>query len=247
MADDDAGRMSLTEMGIWGKRVRVELGGRREEVWLQTIGDRTEALERGYEAMQRKLLEFRPGGERHEALKAALMLAPTEDLVRLAMAAERHDLEGRVRRELRDPVRPRRDEPAGETEQQFARRAAEHRAKCEEIESARGRRLAELEQQRREELERLPRADLVERALPRRVDIECSNAFARASDDWVLLRAVRRLEDHGEQYFADIAEVQGLHLAVKEQLRRAYRGLEPPEGGEFPKGSAPGPSSGSTI
>jgi hypothetical protein len=76
------------------------------------------------------------------------------------------------------------------------------------------------------------------------VDIECWNAFARTCDDWVLLRAVRRADDHDAAYFNDIAQVQALHPAVKEQLRRAYRELEQAEGDDLPKPSAAGPTSG---
>lgn len=97
---------------------------------------------------------------------------------------------------------------------------------------------------RREELKAMPREELVELARPRRIDIECWNEFARTCDDWVLLRAVRRVEDHDESYFKDISEVRGLHPSVKERLRRSYRELEPEEGDELPKSSARSPSSG---
>jgi hypothetical protein len=55
---------------------------------------------------------------------------------------------------------------------------------------------------------------------------------------------VRRADDHEQPYFEDIAEVQALHPGVKEQLRRAYRELEPGEGDDLPKPSAAGPTSG---
>ena len=93
----------------------------------------------------------------------------------------------------------------------------------------------------------MPREELVELARPRRINIECWNAFARTCDDWVVLRAVRRAEDHGQPYFDDIAEVQALHPAVKDQLRRAYRELEPAAGEALPKSSAACPSSDSTT
>jgi hypothetical protein len=222
-------------MGVWGKLVRIEFGERYEEVWLQTIGDRTEALERGHEAMQRKLLEFRPGSERAEALKQALMLAPPEDVAELAVAAERSEIEGRIRRDLPEPVRPRQDRPAGESDEAFARRRAEHELRCREINLQRTAKLEEMLEARRRELMALPREELAEKAFPRRVDIECWNAFARTCDDWVLLRAVRRADNHEAAYFDDIAEVQALHPAVKEQVRTAYRELEPAEGDDLPK------------
>jgi hypothetical protein len=236
MGEGECMRVELTEMGVWGKPVRVELAGRYEEVWLQTIGDRTEALERGHEAMQQKLLEFRPGSERAAALREALMLAPVGDVVELALAAERSRLEGEVNRERPEPVRPRRDRAAGESEAAFAARAAEHEHRCQEVELTRRARLEERLEERRRELRAMAREELAELARPRRIDIECWNEFARTCDDWVLLRAVRRVENHEEAYFADIAEVRGLHVVVKEQLRRAYRELEPEEGDELPKG-----------
>ncbi len=237
-------QMDLRQMGVWGRPVRVELDDRYEEVWLQTIGDRTEALERGHEAMQRKLLEFRQESERAEALKHALMLSPPADVVELALASERSEIEARVRRELPDPVRPRQDRAAGETDEAFARRVTEHEMRCAGIALGRRRSIAEQLDVRRQELMALPREELADKAFPRRVDIECWNAFARTCDDWVLVRAVRRASDHEQPYFGDIAEVQALHPAVKEQLRRAYRELEPAEGDELPKSSAAGPTSG---
>jgi hypothetical protein len=235
MDNTDVKQMDLRAMGVWGKQTRVEFGDRYEEVWLQTMGDRTEALERGHEAMQRKLLEFRPGSERAEALKQALMLAPPEDVGGLALAAERSEIEARLRRESPDPVRPRQDRAAGESDEAFARRRAEHDLRCREIGLERTAKLEEMLGARRRELMGLPREELAEKAFPRRVDVECWNAFARSCDDWVLLRAVRRADDHETAYFEDIAEVQALHPAVKEQLRSAYRELEPAEGNDLPK------------
>ncbi len=231
-------RVNLSELGVWGKPVRVEVGGRYEEVWLQTVGDRTEALERGQEAMQRKLLEFKPGTERDRALREALSLLPPEDLAALALEAERGRLAARVRRELPDPVRPRRDLEAGESREQFAARLAEHGEQCARAERARAERLEELTEARRRELLALPKPELVEAARPRRIDVECWNAFARTCDDWILLRAVRRSDDHARPYFESVDQVRALHPAVKEQLRAAYRELDPPERESLPKSSA---------
>ena len=244
MSETDAKQMDLRVMGVWGAAVRVEFADGYEGVWLQTIGDRTEALEHGHEAMQRKLLEFRPGSERAEALKQALALAAPDDVVELALAAERSEVGAGVRREVADPVRPRQDRAAGEGDEAFARRRAEHELRCQEVGLQREARLAEVLGARRQELMRLPREELAEKAFPRRVDIECWNAFARTCDDWVLLRAVRRADAHDAPYFNDIAEIQALHPAVKEQLRRAYREIEPAEADDFPKLSAAGATSG---
>ncbi len=245
MGECERKQVELTQMGIWGKQVRVELGDGYEEVWIQTIGDRTEALERGHEAMQRTLLAFRPGSERAEGLKEGLMLAPLADVVELAVASERSELESRLRREIPEPVRPRQDRSAGEGDEDFARRLAEHEQRCQEIAGERCTKLEQMVAARREELKALPREELAELARPRRVDVECWNEFARVCDDWVLLRGVRRAGDHSQQYFTDISEVRGLHPAVKEQLRRAYRELEPEEGDEYPKSSVRSPSSDS--
>jgi hypothetical protein len=231
-----AERVDLTQLGIWGQPVRVELGGRYEDVWVQTLGDRTEAIERGHEAIQRKLLEFRPGCERLEALTEALMLAPVTDLVELALEGERPQMEARLRREMPDPVTPRQDVAAGEREEQFAQRVEEHRRRCQSLAEGRAAKLQEALETRRAELLAVERAELVELARPRRIDAECWNAFARACDDWVLLRAVRRVEDQERQYFDSVEVVQSLHPAVKEQLRRAYRALEPAEVHSLPKG-----------
>lgn len=228
-------RVELSALGVWGRRVRVELGSAYEEVWVQTLGDRTEALARGHEAMQEKLLEFRPGSARLEALTQALSLAPTEDLVELVVEGERPRVEARLRRELADPVAPRQDQTAGETGGAFAERATAHRRECEQRARERAERLTELLAARRKELAVLPREQLVELARPRRVDVECWNAFVRACDDWVLLRAVRRAEDPTRPYFSSLAEVQALHPEVKEQLRVAYRQLEAEHGPELPK------------
>ena len=235
MGESECTRVDLTEMGVWGKQVRVALGDRYEEVWLQTIGDRTEALERGHEAMQKKLLEFRAGSERAEALAEALKLAPVEDVVALALAAERSRMEARVRREIPDPVRPRQDRAAGESDEDFARRMAAHDEGCKEGAEKRRARVAEMAAARRDELKAMPREELAEVARPRRVDVECWNEFARVCDEWVLLRGVRRADDHERQYFEDISAVRMLHPTVKEQLRRAYRELEPGGGDELPK------------
>jgi len=236
MGGSSTERIDLSQMGIWGKLVRVEFGGRHEEVWLQTLGDRTEAMERGHEAMQRKLLEFRPGSERAEALMEALMLAPASEVAELALAAERAPMEARLRREISDPVRPRQDRAAGEKDEDFARRMEEHRARCQELSEARTERLAEVVEARRAELLAMDRKELAELARPRRVDIECWNAFARTCDDWVLLRALRRADDQARPYFESIEQVQALHPAVKEQLRRPYRELESSQGESLPKG-----------
>jgi hypothetical protein len=231
----DSERVDLSQLGIWGTALRVELGRRHEEVWVQTLGDRTEALERGHEAMQQKLLEFRPGGERLEALTQALMIAPAADLVELVLEGERSQMAARLARELPDPVRPRQDRAAVETNEDFVRRVQEHQQRCRELAEERARRLTEVIEARRAELAAMEQKELVELARPRRVDVECWNAFARACDDWVLLRAVRRSEDHDQSYFDSVAQVQALHPAVKEQLRQAYRELEPPQGEALPK------------
>ncbi len=228
-------RVDLSQLGLWGRQVKIEFGGHYEEVWLQTIGDRTEALERGHEAMQQKLLEYRPESLRYEALTEALKLSPLEDLVELALAAERSRLEARIKKEIAEPVRPRLDRAAGETATALALRMSEHEQQCHAVAEARTARLEESLQTRRRELSALTREDLVELARPRRIDLECWNAFARTCDDWVLLRAVRRLEDHAQPYFTDLSQVQALHPAVKEQLRRAYLELEPKEADELPK------------
>jgi hypothetical protein len=247
MDESRAEQVDLRQMGVWGGPVRVQLADRYEEVWIQTVGDRTEALERGHDAMQQKLLEFRPGGERAAAITEALKLAPPSDVVDLVLGAERPKIEAGVHRELPDPVTPRQDRAARETDEAFARRKAGHEQRCQELSCERLKRFAQLLEEREAELRALPPDELVELARPRRIDIECWNAFARTCDDWVLLRAVRRAEDHDRPYFNDIAEVQALHPAVKDQLRRAYRALEPTEADALPKSSAASPSSASTT
>jgi len=225
----------LRAMGTWGKAVRVELAQGFEEVWVQTVADRTEALERGQEAVQGTLLAYREGGERREALREALLLTATEELVSLALEAERAGMEARLGREQPDPVAPRQDRAAGEREQEFARRVAAYEQEREQVTMARRAALTRQREERRNQLRALPREQLASLAEPRRIDVECWNAFAQACDDWVLLRAVRRAEAREEPYFASLAEMRALHPQVKEQLRRAYRELEPPEGEAFPK------------
>lgn len=243
MAEAELRHLHLSEMGIWGKAVRIRFGGGYEDVWLQTIGDRSEAIERGQEAMQRKLLEFRPGGERVAALMEGLKLAPPADLVGLVLEGERPRMQAQVYREMRDPIAPRRDRVAGEGRAAYEARATEHRRRREEVVEARQEQLAARVKARREALLALPREELAELALPRRIDVECWNAFAWSCDDWVLFRAVRRADDHAEQYFSEIAEVQGLRPEVKGQLRESYRELEAGQGDELPKCSAATPSS----
>jgi hypothetical protein len=235
MVECDLTRMDLRAMGLWGRPARVEFANGYEEVWVQSIANRTEALERGHEAMQRKLLEYRDSGERREALRAALLLAPTEELVAMALDAEGAGMEARLRREWPDPVAPRQDQAVGESDRDYAQRVAAHEAECGRLDLERRAALEERREARRRELRALPKEQLAVLAEPRRIDIECWNAFALACDDWVLLRAVRRAEDHEEQYFHCIAEVRSLHPQVKEQLRHAYRDLEPAEGDTFPK------------
>jgi hypothetical protein len=236
MMSQERERVDLTQLGIWGRVVRVEVGGGYEEVWVQTLGDRTEAIERGHEAMQRKLLEFRPETERGEALSEALLLSPAADLAELALDAERPQMEARLRRELPDPVAPQQDHGARESDEDFARRVKAHELDCQSRAEARAGKLQEALEARRAELLVMDRGELAALARPRRIDAECWQAFARTCDDWVLLRAVRRVEDHDRQYFDRIEAVQGLHPEVKDQLRRAYRALEPAEVGSLPKG-----------
>lgn len=240
----ETARVNLSELGVWGKGVRVEVAGRYEEVWVQTVGDRTEAMERGHEAMQRKLLEFKPGSERDQALREALALLPDEDLTELVVEGERARMAARAGRELPDPVQPRQDKQAGESGQQFIARLTGYRDACAERERERRARLEEMMSARRGELLAMAKGKLVELARPRRVDIECWNAFARACDNWILLRAVRRAEDQGKQYFDDVTRLQALHPAVKEQLRAAYREVDPPEREALPKSSASTSASG---
>lgn len=227
MLESDLMRMDLRALGRWGQPVRVALADGYEEVWLQTLADRSEALERGHEAMQRKLLEYREGGERREALRAALLLAPAEELIEMALDAERLGLGARLRRERPDPVAPRQDRAAGESDADFAKRTGAYEAECVRRDQERRAAAQERRAERRRELGDLPKPQLAALAEPRRIDMECWNAFALACDDWVLLRAVRRAENHEEPYFAGVAEVRALHPEVREQLRRAYRALEP--------------------
>ena len=227
-------RLDLTEMGIWRKRVNIRFGGAVEEVVMQTLGDKTEAIEHGHRAMRAKLLEYRQGSEAWQALGEALLLLKPTELAGFVAEGERGTLAEQLKRELPDPVIPRRDIGAGETEEAFARRQAEHLRRCEE---QRENRAAELERRlarRREELASRPQAELVELAQPRRVDLECWQAFQRACDDWILLRATRRAEAPEQPYFRDIEQVRNLHPRVKEQLRQAYRALDRGEEEDLP-------------
>jgi hypothetical protein len=135
-----------------------------------------------------------------------------------------------------DPVSPRQDVAAGEGESEFTRRVGEHRVQRQSLAEGRAAKLQELLEARRAELSAMDPTGLAQLARPRRIDAECWNAFALACDDWVLLRAVRRAEDHERQYFDGIEVVHSLHPAVKEQLRRAYRALEPADAHSLPKG-----------
>ncbi len=247
MDESRAEQVDLRQIAVWGGPVRVQLADRYEDVWIQTVADRTEALERGHEAMQRKLLEFRAGGERAAAITEALKLAPKSDVVQLVLDAERSGIEAEVRRELRDPVEPVQDRAARETDEEFARRKAAHEQRCQELSCERMERVDQRLDERKAELDVMPRDKLADLARPCRIDIECWNAFTRTCDDWVLLRAVRRADDHDQPYFADISEVRALHPIVKEQLRSAYRALDPTEADELPKSSAAAPTSASTT
>ena len=244
-------RLDLRALGTWLRKIRVELGDGYEEVLLCTLGDRSEVIERGHEAMQAKLLEYRAEGERRAALQEALLLSPSSDLAEMAAEAERAELLRRLEREQPDPVAPKRDLAAGESEEAFAGRLSRHETQCRALVAAREQLLKESLQRRRAELAALTKADLVELALPRRLDLECWQAFCNACDDWTLFRAVRRADDSSRPYFDDIEEARRLHPAVKEQLKQAYLDLDAgaqagrssPEEGELPKCSSSSPSS----
>jgi hypothetical protein len=245
-------RLDLRALGTWSKQVRVEVGDGFEEVLLCTLGDRSEVIERGQEAMQQKLLEYRDGSERREALRQALLLLPAPDVADMAAEGERAAILHRLERERPDPVLPRRDLAAGESQEAFARRLASHEDQCRALSAAREQLLQQTLDGRRAELAELPKAELAELALPRRIDLECWQAFCNASDDWTLLRAVRRPDDSARPYFDDIDEVRRLHPAVKEQLKRAYLELDagaqtgpasPPEA-DLPNSSSSSPGSG---
>jgi hypothetical protein len=227
--------MSLMELGVWSKRVRVELGGGYEEVVVQTIGDRTEALEYGHEAMQRKLLEFRAEGERFAALTEALRLSPTEDLAAFVVEGEQAALLDKLLREMPNGVAPRRDTAAGETEAALAARRRAWEAAREQLVKKREEELQVRSECRRRELCTMPKDELIELARARRIDVECWNAFHQASDDWVLYEATRKAEAPLQLYFASVEEVRRLHPEVKGQLTAGYRELEEQEA-ELPKG-----------
>jgi len=228
-------RLSLTQMGIWSKRVRIQFGEAYEEVVVQTIGDRTAALEYGHEAMQRKLLEFRADGERFAALTEALRLSPTENLAAFVVEGERPAMLERLAREMPEAVEPRRDLAAGESEENFAHRYEEWERNCRKLRLQRQQELMRRIQQRQEELCALPKEQLIELARARRIDIECWNAFQQACDDWVLFEATRCAEEPCRPYFSDVQEVRKLHPEVKAQLAAAYRELDSAEA-ELPKG-----------
>ena len=219
-------RLDLRALGAWSKKVRIELADGYDEVLLCTLGDRSEVIERGHEAMQQKLLEYRAGGERRAALREAMLLSPASDLAEMAADGERAELLRRLERQQPEPVAPRRDLAAAETEQAFAQRLADHEARCQALAEARARSLEEAVEKRRAELVLLPKEELVELALPRRLDLECWQIFCRACDDWALFRAVRQADDSSLPYFDKIQEVRGLHPSVKEQLKRAYLELD---------------------
>lgn len=221
-------RMSLAQMGLWRKAVRVQFGAAYEDVMVQTIGDRTTALEYGHEAMQRKLLEYRVEGERFAALSEALRFTPTEELAAFVADGEKPDLLERLARERPDPIEPRRDLAAGETAADFA---ARHQAWLEECAQSQLRREEEVERRLRQRIAELcarPKEELIAPARARRIDIECWNAFHQASDDWVLFEATRRAEDPAQLYFTGVEEVRRLHPEVRAQLAAAYRELETP-------------------
>ncbi|NIM07234.1 MAG: hypothetical protein GTO55_11315 [Armatimonadetes bacterium] len=227
-AHDGQVRLSLMEMGVWSKPVQIQFGEAYEEVLIQTIGDRTGALEYGHEAMQRKLLEYRADGDRFAALTEALRLTPTEDITTFVVEGEKPALAERLEREIPDPVEPRRDLAAGESEDGFAARHQEWKSQCRQLEARREQELQERVRRRLEELCALPEDELVGLARARRIDIECWNAFHQASDDWVLFEATRRAEEPSRPYFSTVEEVGRLHPEVKAQLAAAYRDLETP-------------------
>jgi hypothetical protein len=215
-------------MGVWSKPVRVRFGPAYEEVVVQTIGDRTAALEYGHEAMQKRLLEFRAEGERFAALTEALRLMPIEDAAAFVVEGEKEMMAERLMKERPDGVEPRRDYAAGETEEAFAARCQEWEKECEGRRIQREEELKERIRRRMDDLCALPKDEVICLARARRIDIECWNAFHQASDDWVLFEATRPAEDSSRLYFSDVEEVRGLHPEVKAQLAAAYRELERP-------------------
>jgi len=228
-------RLSLAQMGMWRRPVRVRLGNAYEDVVLQTIGDRTAALEYGHEAMQRKLLEYRADGERFAALTEALRLTATEDVAAFVAEGEKAAMMERLMREMAEPVEPRRDLAAGESEEDFAARRQEWQRDCQQLRLRREEELKRRLRGRIEGLCALPKDELIGLARARRIDIECWNAFHQASDDWVLFEATRRAEEPSQLYFSAVEEVRRLHPEVKAQLAKAYREVEAAEA-DFPKG-----------
>jgi hypothetical protein len=221
-------RRSLMEMGVWAKRVRIRLGSTYEDVVVQTIGDRTAALEHGHEAMQRMLLEFRADGERFAALTEALRLSPVEDVAAFVAEGEAGALAERLAREMPDPVEPRQDVTAGENTSDFAERHRQWESQCQELQGRRQEQLQQRLRQRVGELCSAPKEHVIELARARRIDVECWNAFQQACDDWVLYEGTRLADDPARLYFSSVDEVQRLHPEVRAQLAAAYRELEMP-------------------
>lgn len=221
-------RLSLVQMGVWAKRVRIRLGAAYEDVVVQTIGDRTAALEHGHEAMQRMLLEFRADGERFAALTEALRLSPVEDIAGFVVEGEAGPMAERLARELPDPVEPRQDIAAGESDADFTARHQQWEATCRELTERRQERLQQRLRQRIGELCSGLREQLVELARARRIDVECWNAFQQACDDWVLYEGTRLAEDPARLYFSSVDDIRRLHPEVKAQLAAAYCDLETP-------------------
>lgn len=228
MSKNGTTRLSLIQMGVWAKRVRVQFGTMYEDVVVQTIGDRTAALEYGHEAMQKMLLEFRADGERYAALTEALRLSPVEDVAVFVAEGETNALAERLLRELPNPVEPRQDLAAGESATDFSERHQQWKAQCRDLQARRQEQLQQRLRQRVGELSNAPREQLIELARARRIDVECWNAFQQACDDGVLFEGTRLVDDPARLYFATVEEVRRLHPDVRAQLATAYRELETP-------------------
>jgi hypothetical protein len=232
-----------------GEEIPLEGG---ERVHVRPVPDRFEILQRAIEARDRaagslRLDEQRLAGRR--ALIEANVKQDREAAVEQTLAVRARKIlpDGSIAerfawqadRQLPDPPAPQGpDAQAGESEDQFDRRKAEHDAQCERLASERSALADGLREEERQRLAQLPESEMVELLLAEEVRAAGAEAFAQEYEVWTVYRAA--MKPGGEEpYFAGADEVRALPARIRGRIFEKHEELCAAEEGDV---AAPFPS-----
>lgn len=216
----------------WGEWEReIEVAGRKLK--LKVLGDRISLFRRLAEMRDIEAGRIENDFDRKAGLKLRLGAMPRDELLQMAVEAERHYWQGwqeidRAEEEAKrvhpdPPITPGPDD--GESEEAYAKRRKKWEGECQHQATAREKYIADWDQRQRENLgQTVTKAGLIERIWPRYVLQEAQQAAEMELNFTLLQQVVYTAE--GERAFENAAQVRALPPAILTQLIETYWRLD---------------------